>query len=143
MIFCKKSHIRIIKFARQTHFRGNFTTNDEILALSDVSKGNYANSSEDLLIRLYDTSWYETDQIVPDQVTPASDATPLSDGTATAEFSIEYSRRDHGHLLNVTTTIPPSDFASGSINASTVQIGNCVDANGTSAFYARHDQVRP
>ncbi|KAA6388622.1 MAG: hypothetical protein EZS28_015852 [Streblomastix strix] len=53
--------------------------------------------------------------IVPDQVTPANDATSLSDGTVTAEISTEYSRGDHVHPLNITTTIPPSDFASGSV----------------------------
>ncbi|KAA6371967.1 MAG: hypothetical protein EZS28_032507 [Streblomastix strix] len=78
---------------------------------------------------MYDQNWYNSGDIVPDQVTPASDATPLSDGTATAEISTKYSRGDHVHPLNVTTTIPPSDSASGSV--------------GTANYYARNDHSHP
>ncbi|KAA6353092.1 MAG: hypothetical protein EZS28_051381, partial [Streblomastix strix] len=78
---------------------------------------------------MYDADWYNSGDIVPDQVTPASDATPLSDGTATAGISTEYSRGDHIHPLNVTTTIPVSDSASGSV--------------GTTNYYARNDHSHP
>ncbi|KAA6377443.1 MAG: hypothetical protein EZS28_027030 [Streblomastix strix] len=71
----------------------------------------------------------EDGDIVPDQVTPASDATPLSDGTVTAGISTEYSRGDHVHPLNITTTIPISDSASGSV--------------GTTNYYARNDHSHP
>ncbi|KAA6374905.1 MAG: hypothetical protein EZS28_029569 [Streblomastix strix] len=60
---------------------------------------------------------------MPDQVTPASDATPLSDGSANAGISNQYSRGDHVHPLNIKSTIPPSDNASGSV--------------GTSNYYAK------
>ncbi|KAA6401053.1 MAG: hypothetical protein EZS28_003421 [Streblomastix strix] len=66
---------------------------------------------------------------VPDQVTPANDAIPLSDGTATAGVSTEYSRGDHVHPLNITTTIPISDSASGSV--------------GSTNYYARNDHSHP
>ncbi|KAA6401565.1 MAG: hypothetical protein EZS28_002906 [Streblomastix strix] len=94
---------------------------------------------------MYDQNWYNSGDIVPDQVTPASDAIPLSDGTATAGISTEYSRGDHVHPLNVTTTIPLSDSASGSVetNASNIPVFNGVGANGTSAFYARQDHIHP
>ncbi|KAA6365161.1 MAG: hypothetical protein EZS28_039313 [Streblomastix strix] len=78
---------------------------------------------------MYDQNWYNSGDIVPDQVTPASDATPLSDGTAAAGYSTEYSRGDHVHPLNVTTTIPVSDSASGSV--------------GTTNYYARNDHSHP
>ncbi|KAA6386605.1 MAG: hypothetical protein EZS28_017868 [Streblomastix strix] len=78
---------------------------------------------------MFDSNWYNSGDIVPDQVTPASDATPLSDGTATAGISTEYSRGDHVHPLNVTTTIPISDSASGSV--------------GTTNYYARNDHSHP
>ncbi|KAA6366456.1 MAG: hypothetical protein EZS28_038017 [Streblomastix strix] len=78
---------------------------------------------------MYDADWYNSGDIVPDQVTPASDATPLSDGTATAGISTEYSRGDHVHPLNVTTTIPPQDSASGLV--------------GTTNYYARNDHSHP
>ncbi|KAA6354071.1 MAG: hypothetical protein EZS28_050401, partial [Streblomastix strix] len=63
---------------------------------------------------MFDTAWYNSGDIVSDQVTPASDATPLSDGTATAGISTEYSRGDHVHPQCVITSIPPQDSASGS-----------------------------
>ncbi|KAA6356757.1 MAG: hypothetical protein EZS28_047716, partial [Streblomastix strix] len=79
---------------------------------------------------MFDQNWYNSGDIVPDQVTPASDATPLSDGTATAGISTEYSRGDHVHPLNITTTtIPISDSASGSV--------------GTANYYARSDHSHP
>ncbi|KAA6396079.1 MAG: hypothetical protein EZS28_008395 [Streblomastix strix] len=82
-------------------------------------------------------------EILPDQVTLASDATPLSVGTVTAGISNEYSRRDHVHPFNIITTIPPSDSANGSVEtkASSIPIVNSADDNGTSAFYARQDHV--
>ncbi|KAA6364109.1 MAG: hypothetical protein EZS28_040364 [Streblomastix strix] len=45
------------------------------------------------------------------------------------EFSTEYSRGDHVHPLNVTSTIPISDSASGSV--------------GTDNYYARSDHSHP
>ncbi|KAA6356018.1 MAG: hypothetical protein EZS28_048455, partial [Streblomastix strix] len=79
------------------------------------SSGMMSNDdAESGTVWMYDQNWYNSEDIVPDQVTPASDATPLSDGTATAGISTEYSRGDHVHPLNITTTIPPSDSASGS-----------------------------
>ncbi|KAA6400926.1 MAG: hypothetical protein EZS28_003548 [Streblomastix strix] len=118
------------ELARQTHFRGYFTTNDEILSLANPAIGDYAYSAEDLLVWDYDgTQWIETDKIVPDQMTPASDANPQADGTVTAGISTEYSRGDHVHPLNITSTIPVSDSASGAV--------------GTANQYARSDHSHP
>ncbi|KAA6387679.1 MAG: hypothetical protein EZS28_016795 [Streblomastix strix] len=128
----------------------------------DSAGGDFAFSAESGTVWMYDSAWYNRGDIVPDQVTPASDATPLSDGTATAGISTEYSRGDHVHPLNITSTIPISDSASGSVgttnyyarndhshpinvetNASNIPIVNGVGANGTSAFHARHDHIHP
>ncbi|KAA6364384.1 MAG: hypothetical protein EZS28_040089, partial [Streblomastix strix] len=118
------------ELARQTHFRGYFTTNDEILQLVNPALGDYAYSAEGLLVWDYDGSqWVETDQIVPDQMTPASDANPQSDGTVTAGTSTEYSRGDHIHPLNISTSVPISDTADGAV--------------GTSVNYARPDHSHP
>ncbi|KAA6394377.1 MAG: hypothetical protein EZS28_010099 [Streblomastix strix] len=118
------------ELARQTHFRGYFSTNDEILELTNPAIGDYAYSAEDLLVWDYDGSqWVETDKIVPDQMTPASDANPLSDGTVTAGTSAEYSRGDHIHPLNISTNVPISDTADGTV--------------GTSVNYARSDHSHP
>ncbi|KAA6363289.1 MAG: hypothetical protein EZS28_041184, partial [Streblomastix strix] len=78
---------------------------------------------------MFDSNWYNSGDIVPDQVTPASDATPLSDGSANAGIRTEYSRGDHVHPLNITSTIPVSDSASGSV--------------GTANYYARSDHSHP
>ncbi|KAA6390658.1 MAG: hypothetical protein EZS28_013816 [Streblomastix strix] len=118
------------ELARQTHFRGYFTTNDEILELTNPAIGDYAYSAEDLLVWNYDGSqWVETDKVVPDHMTPASDANPLSDGTVTAGTSAEYSRGDHIHPLNISTSVPISDTADGTV--------------GTSVNYARADHSHP
>ncbi|KAA6379034.1 MAG: hypothetical protein EZS28_025438, partial [Streblomastix strix] len=91
---------------------------------------DYAYSAEDLLVWDYDGSqWVETDQIVPDQMTPASDANPQADGTVTAGTSTEYSRGDHILPLNTSTTTPNSDSANGAV--------------GTSVNYARSDHSHP
>ncbi|KAA6390026.1 MAG: hypothetical protein EZS28_014450 [Streblomastix strix] len=76
-----------------------------------------------------DQNWYNSGDIVPDQVTTASDATPLSDGTATSGISTEYSRGEHVHQLNITISISISDSASGSV--------------GTANYYARSDHSHP
>ncbi|KAA6365334.1 MAG: hypothetical protein EZS28_039139 [Streblomastix strix] len=62
-------------------------------------------------------------------MTPASDANPLSDGTVTAGTSAEYSRGDHIHPLNISTSVPISDTADGTV--------------GTSVNYARSDHFHP
>ncbi|KAA6372158.1 MAG: hypothetical protein EZS28_032315 [Streblomastix strix] len=147
------------ELARQTHFRGYFTTNDEILQLANPAIGDYAYSAENLLVWIYDTSWYETDQIVSDQVTPASDANPLADGTVTAGTSTEYSRGDHIHPINVSTNIPLSDSNSESIGESNqyarsdhqhpINISNDLPLQdndgsvGTTNSYARSDHQHP
>ncbi|KAA6356568.1 MAG: hypothetical protein EZS28_047905, partial [Streblomastix strix] len=144
------------ELARQTHFRGYFTTNDEILELTNPAIGDYAYSAEDLLVWDYDGSqWVETDKIVPDQMTPASDANPLSDGTVTAGTSAEYSRGDHIHPLNISTSVPISDTADGTVGASvnysrsdhshpinissTTPLQDSTGSVGTANSYARSD----
>ncbi|KAA6371815.1 MAG: hypothetical protein EZS28_032659, partial [Streblomastix strix] len=118
------------ELARQTHFRGYFTTNDEITQLVNPALGDYAYSAEDLLVWDYDGSQgVETDQIVPDQMTHASDANPQTDGTVTAGTSAEYSRGDHIHPLNISTSVPISDTADGAV--------------GTSVNYSRSDHSHP
>ncbi|KAA6363750.1 MAG: hypothetical protein EZS28_040723 [Streblomastix strix] len=111
---------------------------------------------------MYDQNWYNIGDIIYDQVTLAKEATPLSDDTATAGISTEYSRGDHARPLNLTTSIPPIDFAIGSVcttnyyarndhshpinvqtNASIISIVKGEGINRRSAFYARHDHIHP
>ncbi|KAA6367975.1 MAG: hypothetical protein EZS28_036498, partial [Streblomastix strix] len=46
---------------------------------------------------MYESSWYDSGQLVSDQVTPASDELPIVNGTAAAGNSTSYSRGDHVH----------------------------------------------
>ncbi|KAA6380383.1 MAG: hypothetical protein EZS28_024092 [Streblomastix strix] len=63
---------------------------------------------------MYETDWYNSGDIVPDQVTPASDAIPSnSNGNGSAGTSNEYARGDHQHPLQVSTVLPAKDTAVG------------------------------
>ncbi|KAA6322080.1 MAG: hypothetical protein EZS28_054474, partial [Streblomastix strix] len=75
-------------------------------------------------------SWYNSGDIVPDQVTPASDAIPLVDsGTGVAGTSNEYSRGNHKHPLQVSDVLPSKDTSVGTI--------------GQASSYARSDHQHP
>ncbi|KAA6374673.1 MAG: hypothetical protein EZS28_029801 [Streblomastix strix] len=117
------------ELSRQTHFRGYYLLNTDIQNLPNSANGDFAFSAESGTVWMFDANWYNSGDIVPDQVTPASDALPLVDGTANAGISTEYSRGDHVHPLNITSTIPIIDSASGSV--------------GTANYYARSDHSHP
>ncbi|KAA6388264.1 MAG: hypothetical protein EZS28_016210 [Streblomastix strix] len=123
------------ELARQTHFRGYFTTNDEILALTDVSNGDYAYSVEDLLVWIYDTSCNcrcQTEHSRGDHVLPLNITSTIliSDSTSGSVGSTNYyARIDLSHPLNITTSVPPQDSTSGSV--------------GTTNYYARNDHSHP
>ncbi|KAA6372687.1 MAG: hypothetical protein EZS28_031787 [Streblomastix strix] len=51
---------------------------------------------------MYESEWYNSGQLVPDQVTPASDELPIINGTAAAGNSTSYSRGDHVHPQQLT-----------------------------------------
>ncbi|KAA6382785.1 MAG: hypothetical protein EZS28_021688 [Streblomastix strix] len=51
---------------------------------------------------MYESAWYDSGQLVPDQVTPASDELPIVNGTASAGISTSYSRGDHIHPQQLT-----------------------------------------
>ncbi|KAA6387058.1 MAG: hypothetical protein EZS28_017416 [Streblomastix strix] len=63
--------------------------------VAQINYGDFAFSAESGTVWMYDQNWYSSGDIVPNYVTPASDATPLSDDTATAGIITEYSRGDH------------------------------------------------
>jgi hypothetical protein len=84
--------------ALEQHFRGYFSTTNEIATLPDPKDGDYAFNAETGTKWAYDEgSWIDTLDAVPDQTVPASDTTPLMDGTAAAGTSEEYARGDHTH----------------------------------------------
>ncbi|KAA6357904.1 MAG: hypothetical protein EZS28_046569 [Streblomastix strix] len=101
---------------RQQHFRGYYLTIQEIYNLPNAADGDYAYLSEDLQEYIYDSSalqsikWIQSGHTVRDQFATASDLLPLVDaGIGQAEISNEYSRGDHRHPNNVSTSIPEKD----------------------------------
>ncbi|KAA6400918.1 MAG: hypothetical protein EZS28_003554 [Streblomastix strix] len=69
---------------------------------------------------MYETDWYNSGDVVPDQVTPASDAIPsYSVVNGSAGTSNEYARGDHQHPLQVSTVQPAKDTANGEVRVAT------------------------
>ncbi|KAA6403797.1 MAG: hypothetical protein EZS28_000672 [Streblomastix strix] len=69
---------------------------------------------------LSEQSWYNSGDIVPDQVTPASDATPSNCvANGSARTSNEYERGDHQHPLQISTVLPTKDIANGEAGVAT------------------------
>ncbi|KAA6370708.1 MAG: hypothetical protein EZS28_033765 [Streblomastix strix] len=69
---------------------------------------------------MYETDWYNSGDIVLDQVTPANDAIPSnSNGNGSAGTSNEYARGDHQHSLQISTVLPAKDTANGEAGEAT------------------------
>ncbi|KAA6367104.1 MAG: hypothetical protein EZS28_037367, partial [Streblomastix strix] len=125
-----KNDIDIIKqeLARQQHFRGYYLLNSDITSLPDSADGDFAFSAESGTVWMYSDEWYNSGDIVPDQVSPASDAVPLVDsGVGVAGISTEYARGDHQHPLQISSVLPQADTATGEA--------------GTAATYAMSDHT--
>ncbi|KAA6401710.1 MAG: hypothetical protein EZS28_002767 [Streblomastix strix] len=77
---------------------------------------------------MYSDNWYNSGDMVPDQVSPASDAVPLADsGAGVAGIQNDYVRGDHQHPLQVSSALPSADTETGEV--------------GTAATYARSDHT--
>jgi len=98
-----KSDIEGVKqqLNEESHFRGYLSTNAKIQAL-EATPNDFAYSAESGTKWVYDVEngWQDTGTQVPDQLTPASDATPLINGTASAGTANEYARGDHRHPVD-------------------------------------------
>lgn len=94
----------------EAHFRGYLSTNAKIQALN-ATPNDFAYSAESGTKWIYDAEngWQNSGTPVPDQLTPASVATPLMDGEATAGESEEYARGDHRHPTD-TTRLSVAEF---------------------------------
>ncbi|KAA6363149.1 MAG: hypothetical protein EZS28_041324, partial [Streblomastix strix] len=146
---------------RQTHFRGYYLLNTDIQNLPNSANGDFAFSAESGTVWMYDQNWYNSGDIVPDQVTPASDAIPLVDsGTGVAGTSNEYSRGDHKHPLQVSDVLPSKDTSVGTVGQTssyarsdhqhpiqtvdTIPVTDSTDGSyGTVDSYARNDHSHP
>lgn len=87
----------------EAHFRGYLSTNAKIQTL-DATPNDFAYSAESGTKWVYDADlgWLDTGTPVPDQLTPASNITPLVDGVASAGQANEYARGDHRHPTDTT-----------------------------------------
>lgn len=87
----------------EAHFRGYLTTNAKIKALS-ATPNDFAYSAESGTKWVYDANegWQDTGTPVPDQLTPASDTTPLINGIASVGSESAYARGDHRHPTDTT-----------------------------------------
>ncbi|KAA6363822.1 MAG: hypothetical protein EZS28_040651 [Streblomastix strix] len=91
---------------------------------------------------MFDADWYNSGDIVPDQVTPASDATPLlSIVSGNVGVSPEYARGDHQHPLQVSTVLPAKDTAVGEEGCSKKDTGT--GTGGTSNVYSSATHQHP
>lgn len=87
----------------EAHFRGYLSTNAKIQALQ-ATPNDFAYSAESGTKWVYDADdgWKDTHTPVPDQLTPASEATPLMDGVAAVGTAEAYARGDHRHPTDTT-----------------------------------------
>ncbi|KAA6380034.1 MAG: hypothetical protein EZS28_024438, partial [Streblomastix strix] len=174
------------ELARQQHFRGYYLLNSDITSLPDSADGDFAFSAESGTVWIYGSTtgpihtpsneeesesesedngaingiWYNSGDIVPDQVSPASDAVPLNSiVNGSAGISTEYARGDHQHPLQISSTIPSADTETGNAGTSTayaradhqhilnvsdiVLVADGTASVGTSAAYARSYHQHP
>lgn len=87
----------------EAHFRGYLSTNAKIQAL-EATPNDFAYSAESGTKWIYDAvdGWRDSGSSVPDQLTPASDTTPLINGEASAGTENAYARGDHRHPTDTT-----------------------------------------
>lgn len=87
----------------EAHFRGYLSTNAKIQAL-EATPNDFAYSAESNTKWVYDADngWQDTGTIVPDQLTPASETTPLVNGVASVGSESAYARGDHRHPTDTT-----------------------------------------
>ena len=87
----------------EAHFRGYLSTNAKIQAM-DATPNDFAYSAESNTKWVYDAvnGWEDTGVPVPDQLTPASETTPLINGIASVGSEEAYARGDHRHPTDTT-----------------------------------------
>ena len=87
----------------EAHFKGYMSTNAKIQALA-ATPNDFAYSAESGTKWIYDEvyGWQDSNTPVPDQLTPASESTPLINGTASAGTENAYARGDHRHPTDTT-----------------------------------------
>ena len=110
----------------EAHFRGYLSTNAKIKSL-EATPNDFVYSAESGTVWVYDEvdGWVDTGEIVPDQLTPASETTPLINGTASVGEENAYARGDHRHPTD-TTRVSVTEFNAkiGDIENALVELHN-------------------
>ena len=88
----------------ESHFKGYVLTNADVKAIVPVTPNDFAYSAESNTKWVYEVvgGWTDTGITVPDQLTPASNTTPLINGTASVGVEEMYARGDHRHPTDTT-----------------------------------------
>lgn len=82
----------------ESHFRGMFNSVEELRAAYPTATPNdYAWIAGGNIWIWQNNAWTDSEEPVPSTAVPASNATPLMDGTASAGTSNSYARGDHRH----------------------------------------------
>lgn len=108
---------------QHAHFKGYKATNAEILEI-EATPNDFAYSAESGTKWIYneENGWQDSGSPVPDQLTPASDTTPLMNGEASVGTENAYARGDHRHPSD------PSKVDKTEFNALKSDISNALDA---------------
>ena len=86
----------------EAHFRGYCSTIEEIVGI-EATPNDFAYCAETGTVWVYNgEEWVATDEVVPDQMTPASNTTPLINGVASVGKENAYARGDHRHPTDTT-----------------------------------------
>lgn len=99
VVYQNKADIKGLRsdIQNEAHFRGYLQTNAEVQSLQGTPN-DYAYSAESGTVWIYQNgAWVNSGKTVPDQMTPASNTTPLMDGTPSAGQQESYARGDHRH----------------------------------------------
>lgn len=107
---------------QHAHFKGYKATNAEILEI-EATPNDFAYSAESGTKWIYseENGWQDSGTPVPDQLTPASETTPLVNGEASAGEENAYARGDHRHPSD------PSKVNVTEFNATMGDINNAID----------------
>lgn len=106
----------------ESHFRGVFTTVDELKsAYPTATPNDYAYITGGNIWVYQNNEWVDSEQPVPNSLVPASNSIPLMDGEGSAGTSNNYARGDHKH---------PSDTTKANTNGTypNMTVGNANNA---------------
>lgn len=111
------------QITQHAHFKGYFSTNAKIKA-TEATPNDFAYSAESGTKWVYDEAegWQDTGTPVPDQLTLASDKTPLMNGEAAVGEENAYARGDHRHPIDT------SRASAAELNALKTEISSALAA---------------